>query len=251
MQKKLAYVVPCYNEEKRLRFQDFGPLLQKDIAICMVNDGSTDGTKRLLEDFSSRHPGIQIIHLPQNSGKAEAVRQGLLQITAGAYSHVGYFDADMATPATELISLWESAQNCTSQVILGSRVEMLGTSINRKPHRHYLGRFFATLASLSLGIKVYDTQCGAKIFANTHNLHTLLSRPFHSRWAFDIELLARLLYPPEKTCPPLTRDDMIEVPLREWRDVSGTKLYPLAMVRTGSELWQIFRDIVKARKEKI
>ena len=248
MRKKLAYVVPCYNEEKRLRFQDFGPLLQRNIAICLVNDGSTDGTERLLEDFSSRHPGIQTVHLPKNSGKAEAVRQGLLRITAEDYSHVGYFDADMATPATELISLWESARNSTSQVVLGSRVEMLGTSINRKPYRHYLGRCFATLASLSLGVKVYDTQCGAKIFTNTPSLQTLLSRPFRSRWAFDIELLARLLYPPEKTYPPLTGNDMIEVPLREWRDVSGTKLYPLAMVRTGSELWYIFREISKARK---
>ena len=78
---------------------------------------------------------------------------------------VGYFDADLATPVAELERLLAViGKDPQLEAVLASRVALLGHSIQRKPTRHYLGRLYATAASLALGVAVYDTQCGAKLF---------------------------------------------------------------------------------------
>ncbi len=90
--------------------------------------------------------------------------------------------------------------------------------------RHYLGRLFATAASAALQMKVYDTQCGAKVFADTLALRAALANPFRSVWAFDVELLARLRLGAPPTAPGLGTERFLEIPLRTWRDVGASKL---------------------------
>ena len=119
--------------------------------------------------------------------------------------------------------------------LIASRVRLLGRAIERRPHRHYLGRLFATTASVALGIPIYDTQCGAKFFRRTDALVAALATPFESSWIFDVELLDRLLHG-APTAALLSLDDLEEVPLREWRDVAGSKLRFLEMLRAGVQL---------------
>ncbi len=233
-------VVPCYNEAQRLSQDEFRVLLEaEDISLLFVDDGSTDNTLEVLEAFAEESEKISVLGLSPNRGKAEAVRRGLVAALEGNVDHVGFIDADMATPVEEVIRLAQRAGGEAADVIIGSRISYLGTDIDRSMKRHLLGRVFATAASLALDAKVYDTQCGAKFFRNSDVVRGALAEPFHSRWAFDVELLGRLL------------DDgahILEVPLRRWVDVPGSKIGFKSMLKAGLDLAQIRTHLAKRRK---
>lgn len=230
-------VVPCFNEERRLDERAFTDLADTGrVRLLFVDDGSTDATAAVLARMTA-HDGIEVFTLDANAGKAEAVRRGLLVAVRGGAGVVGYYDADLATPPAELLGLVATLEGRPELTgVLGSRVARLGSSIERHALRHYLGRSYATLASWALGFTVYDTQCGAKVFRVGETFAAALAEPFRSSWAFDVELLDRLVRG-FGGAAPLPPTAFVEVPLGSWRDVSGSKL------RLGSAL-RALRDLV-------
>lgn len=234
-------VVPCFNEQHRLdvtiprRFAS-----RPGLRLLFVNDGSIDATATVLADLAAESVGetVEVLHLPTNVGKGEAVRRGMqLAIRSGCRT-VGYFDADLSTPPEEILRLIATLDDRPDvDVALGSRIARLGSTIERTLHRHLLGRVFATAASVALGCQVYDTQCGAKAFRVTPALVAALSRPFRSAWAFDVELLSRLL-DGGPSAPSVSVHAMVEVPLHEWTEMEGSRLRPLAMAAALADvLW--------------
>jgi glycosyltransferase involved in cell wall biosynthesis len=237
MSQAVALIVPCYNEAARLDRAAFLALAsaRPGLRLLFVDDGSTDATGEVLESLRAAHPRVSTLRLAANSGKAEAVRQGLVKALADGASTVGYCDADLSTPAGELVRLVDVMTSSTAQVVLASRVRLLGARIERLTHRHYLGRIFATVASLALRLPVYDTQCGAKLFRSSPVLAAAVAAPFRTRWIFDVELIARLRRGTrEHAGVPV--EGFLEVPLQAWRDVAGSKLRPASIVRAGFQL---------------
>jgi glycosyltransferase involved in cell wall biosynthesis len=236
-----VWVVPCHDEEHRLDRDAFVALIDSrpDIDVLFVDDGSTDGTRDVIDALARARPGrIHALSLSPNRGKAEAVRRGLLHALSADARFVGYLDADLATPLGEMGRLSDILRASGADVVLGSRVALLGRRIERTPTRHYLGRIFASVASVILGLRVYDTQCGAKVFRSSTALQTALAEPFASRWAFDVELLGRLLAAHRQAVPPRTAD-IIEEPLLEWREVDGSKLNLLGFCRAPLDMGKI------------
>ena len=123
------------------------------------------------------------------------------------------------------------------ELVLGSRVMVMGRDIRRRPSRHYLGRVFATAASHALDLPVYDTQCGAKMLRVNAATASLFDEPFRSRWVFDVELIARYLRLPAAPGEPSRHDRIYELVLPAWHDRPGSKLrwfdFPRAMVDLG------------------
>jgi dolichyl-phosphate beta-glucosyltransferase len=144
-------VIPCYNEARRLKIHTFKewPCEAQPQQFLFVNDGSTDGTLQVLECLRNYDPQrLAICNLPENVGKAESVRQGLLHAFDADSEYVGYWDADPATPLEMLPAFCHLLDSRLDlEMVFGARVRLLGRSIERNPLRHYLGWVFATAAS--------------------------------------------------------------------------------------------------------
>jgi len=230
-------VIPCYNEAERLPGQELVRFVCENpwATVSLVNDGSTDHTLELLRGLAQRVPERIFVHdLDRNVGKAEAVRRGVLETLHQPFEFVAYLDADFSTLPETLGSMfrWVQPQH---RFILGSRVLRAGAIIERSARRHYLGRIFATAASLALNLRFYDTQCGAKILGR-ELVEPLFSEPFSSRWLFDLELLMRL----RRLCGEQAFQSMvIEVPLDRWVDAGNSRIRLVDLLRVPYELLRI------------
>jgi dolichyl-phosphate beta-glucosyltransferase len=236
-------VVPCYNEELRLPAERFVAAARSDpsLSFVLVDDGSRDGTRALLESLSKQSPQLELLALQPNGGKAEAVRRGMLRAFERAPAFAGYLDADLATPFSELEPMRRLLESRSQlNVVLGSRVGLLGRDVQRSLHRHYLGRVFATIASAMLGVGVYDTQCGAKLFRNIEPIRQAFVEPFQTRWTFDVELIARLQALAHQGAMPPLQQSGAEYPVTEWRDVAGSKLGARAIAGAGVDLMKLW-----------
>lgn len=244
-------VVPCFNEGARLdaaRFTEFLAGFER-INFLFVNDGSRDNTLAVLETLrSGREDRIHILDKKQNAGKAEAVRAGILRaIEQGGVTYVGYWDADLSTPL-EVIPDFLALLNASDRLrmVFGSRVRLLGHDVARRATRHYLGRVFASFASMTLRLPIYDTQCGAKLFRVTPELGFVLREPFLSRWVFDVEILARYIAL-NKGSVSYLRDSIYEFPLPRWHDVAGSKVRPGDFFKGAIDLFRIYRAYLVKR----
>lgn len=212
------------------------------VHFTFVNDGSTDGTLALLERFRLEFPEqIDVLDKKVNGGKGEAVRDGVLHALQLSPDVVGFWDADLATPLNAIANLMQPLRvNPKIQMVFGSRVQLMGRDIDRKPSRHYLGRVFATTVSVLLQLPIYDTQCGAKLFRANEETTGLFRQPFSSRWVFDVEILARFITARGRDMESI-RHSIYEFPLYAWRDVGGSKVRPKDFVRAFADVLKIYR----------
>lgn len=222
--KKIAITIPCYNEAARLNICRFEEALAENLnlQLIFVNDGSLDHTREVLNKIKTNR--CHILHHQKNQGKGESVRTGLNFSLKLPVDYVGYWDADLSTDLGEIIpiSTYLDAHPMVLAV-LGSRIMFLGKHIERSLLRHYLGRVFATVASLVLKLPVYDTQCGAKLFRNGPWLESTIASPFASRWVFDCEIIARIIVEANKTRTN-AQDLVHEYPLEIWKHVGDSKV---------------------------
>ncbi|PKN10147.1 MAG: hypothetical protein CVU70_03450 [Deltaproteobacteria bacterium HGW-Deltaproteobacteria-5] len=139
--QRTQIVVPCYNESKRIKVEAFLGALEKDpnLSFLFVNDGSTDDTLNVLQSLKEKNPRqIEILNLEKNSGKAEAVRRGMLKSLESSFDNIGYWDADLATPVNAIEVFCRLLDSRDAEIVMGSRVRLLGRNIQRKAARHLL-----------------------------------------------------------------------------------------------------------------
>jgi dolichyl-phosphate beta-glucosyltransferase len=250
MNTTCAVVVPCYNEARRLNVNAFRDFIRKSpqVTFVMVNDGSTDATADVLRSLQvGLEDRVDVVALQRNSGKAEAVRIGLLHaLDRHSVDAVGFWDADLATPLPAIYDLLAILDRFPAiEWVFGARVNLLGRHIERHTSRHYLGRVFATVVSTLLRLTIYDTQCGAKLFRPSAELRRILDQPFGSRWVFDVEMIARLVqFHPDRS---LVRSMIYEFPLYEWRDIAGSKVRPKDFVRAVLDVFAIWRKYLRLK----
>ena len=243
MPSTCTIVIPCYNEAERLDPGAFSQFAARhDIDFLFVDDGSTDSTRQTLDGLRESRPDrITVVSLERNVGKAEAVRRGLLAACESSPSYVGFWDADLATPLDDILAFKDLLDRRSDiDMVFGSRVNLLGRNVHRRLARHYMGRVFATAAATVLGVGIYDTQCGAKLFRASPWFIDRLREPFIGGWIFDVEIIAREVRARRASgMPPVSRI-IYEYPLMEWRDIAGSKIKPIDWIKVGISLGRIY-----------
>lgn len=226
---ELSIIVPCRNEEQRLpatlqRLRSYRTT-RPSTELILVDDGSTDGTRLLMESELRRNASVKVVVLPSNRGKGRAVAAGVAVSTG---RRVLISDADLSTPMEELAAL-ERALAPGLDVAIGVRTAG-GARASQPLHRRVMGSGFRFLTQTLLLPGIEDSQCGFKLFQGD-----LARRVFATLvidgFAFDVEVLRRARQSGAR---------IAQVPVR-WQDAPGSTVSP------ARHSLEMLRDVLRLR----
>ncbi len=249
----VVLVVPCYNEAARLdaaAFRDCAAAARR-VAFCFVNDGSRDGTLEVLRSLCRQLPGAgrrpRLAAQPRQGrgGPAGAARGP--RLGRGGRRLLGRRPRDAALRAAAVLR-GARASSPEVEVVIGSRVRLLGRRIERSAVRHYLGRVFATGASLTLGLPVYDTQCGAKLLrATPHRARAVRDALPH---ALGLRRRAARALRPSRAAATRRRSSGASTSCRSgsWTDVPARRSGPGTSCARGSSWSRIWNGLPLSRR---
>ncbi|MBW7996229.1 MAG: glycosyltransferase family 2 protein [Candidatus Glassbacteria bacterium] len=186
----LSLVIPSYNEEPRIGetlqgIIDYCRERSYEVEILVVDDGSTDDTKRVAESYGGRRVPLEVISYEPNRGKGYAVKTGML---AARGEYVLFADADMSTPI-EMLERFEPLMQAGEDVIIGTRKVAQATVVRHQPfYRENMGKVFTWLSNVILGLNVSDFTCGFKCFSR-RAVEQVFGRQTIWGWGYDTEII--------------------------------------------------------------
>lgn len=211
----LSVVIPCFNEEQRLprtieHIEQYLDARHTPYELILVDDGSTDGTRQVMNAAAEQHPRVRIEVLPQNRGKGRALATG---VQAATGDEILVTDADLSTPIEEFDKLQAAVDKgagiaIASRALRGSRVE-----VSQPIYRVLMGKGFNLIVQAVLLPGIWDTQCGFKLFRGDV-AHRVFSRLITDGFGYDPEVLYRARKEGVK---------IAEVPV-VWRNSAPTKV---------------------------
>ncbi len=236
----LSVIIPSYNEVANIKrnvldeVYDYLKNQSYDFEIILSDDGSTDGTTKLLEEFAKKYLEVKLL-VNQHAGKAPTVKAGMLAAN-GEWQL--FTDFDQSTPISEIEKLLTFGN--THQVVIGSR-ELPGASRDKEPiHRHLMGKAFNFIVQILAVPGILDTQCGFKLFSAEAS-EKLFSKLYvygiskKRKDAFTGACDVELLYLAKKF-----NFKIKEVPII-WKHYHSARVNPI------KDSWRMFKDIIKIR----
>lgn len=240
MNQTHAIIIPCYNESKRLAQSKFMSFAQSNpnYVLCFVNDGSKDNTLEIISDMAAQFENILAVDMPQNGGKANAVRFGMLYAANNLsdVEYVGFLDADLATSLEEMKKMGTFIdRNDYFSLVAGSRIVRLGVDIQRFGFRKIASKVIQQFIGLILQLNFQDTQCGAKMFRKDI-IDLVFAQEFKTDWLFDVEVFLRIRKAFGKV---YAQNHIYEYPLQRWVNAEGSKVSMKEIIRTPIMLMKI------------
>lgn len=212
---KLSIVIPAHNEEHRLPpmleayAEYFAKKYGNEVELIVVPNFCSDRTAEVARGIGLRYPQVKVLEEPKRVGKGGAVMLGAKSAEGDL---IGFVDADGATPPEAFDELVQkiSLNGC----IIASRWMKESEVSPKQPlSRRVASRCFNGMVRLLFGLKLTDTQCGAKLFRREVILPVLHNLGV-TNWAFDVDMLFQ------------TRRSgatIREIPT-VWHDVAGSKI---------------------------
>jgi glycosyltransferase involved in cell wall biosynthesis len=190
--KKLSIIMPCYNEKQTIK-KIIAEVIEVNLGstkkeIVIIDDGSKDGTRDILQQLSKVHPEIKLIFQEVNQGKGAALKRGIIESTGDV---VVIQDADLEYDPQEYVRLLYPIERGHADVVYGSRF------IGGEPHRiiyyrnQVANKFLTMLSNLFTGLNLTDMETCYKMFRGdlARDLATQLKA---KRFGFEPEITARV-----------------------------------------------------------
>jgi len=183
----LGVIIPVYNEATTIE-----EIIRRVVAvgladeIVIVDDGSTDGTRKLLQEISSKYPQVKILLHDQNQGKGAAVRTGIKNSTMDL---VIIQDADLEYDPRDYPAILRPIEEGMADVVYGSR--FLGGPRRTTMFWHLVANKMLTLMTNVLYNSILsDMETGYKLFRR----EIIADIPLKAkRFDFEPEITAKLL----------------------------------------------------------
>lgn len=228
----LSLIIPAYNEESRIsgsldKALEYFSRQDYSWEIIVVDDGSTDQTARIIENYNAKNPNITLIK-QGNIGKGSAVRNGML---AAHGQYRVFTDADFSTPIYELEKILPILSAGTD-ICIGSRsIDRSMVKEHQPFYREWMGKTFNKFVQLLVFKGIVDTQCGFKGFTASA-AERIFSQAKINGFSFDVEVLF---------LAKLGKMTIKEVPI-EWYNDERSKVNPI------SDSTRMFLELIKIRR---
>ena len=163
--KEYSIVIPAYNEGDKItstltQVASFMNNFSSEYEIIVVDDGSTDSTAAIVDEYLKTTPNITLVR-NLHKGKGVALYAGVMK-AIGEYIYL--CDADLSTPVSELKKMAVWAKENDFDIVIGSREGIGAQRVDEPFYRHLMGRGFNFLVQLLALPGIKDSQCGYKLF---------------------------------------------------------------------------------------
>ena len=242
----MSLVIPVYNAagfiaENMRSAAMFLRLLEGPNELIVVDDASTDGSSKILQEMAPNQAGVSftLLRNDRNRGKGYSVRRGM-RVARGR--HLIFNDADFTYPVEE-VGIFSHYLDDGHDVVIGSRMHpdskyVISPKFIRYLYtRHVMSRIFNFMVNVTLGLGIRDTQAGIKGFEREAGLK-IFERHSLNRFSFDLELLfiarkmglkiaevpVHFFYKKEPTTIRFSKDSLImlyDIARIRWRSLMG------------------------------
>jgi len=157
--KGISAFFPAYNDGGTIASMVLSAILvlqslSDDYEVIVVNDGSSDYTKEILDELERRYEAVRIVHHRKNKGYGGALRTGF---DTASKDFIFYTDGDAQYDVRDLPALWEQMTDAVDMV--------QGYKISRSDplHRIIIGRIYHWMTKLAFGLRLRDVDCDFRL----------------------------------------------------------------------------------------
>jgi dolichol-phosphate mannosyltransferase len=215
MKDRVAMIMPVYNEadtiENTIR-ELYNKIANKmdNVDIWVFEDGSTDGTKEVLEKLQSEYPSLHAKMTKAKKGYPRAMQEAFLSINPIEYEYVVAIDSDGQYEPDDFFKLWQIMQSDSPDIVMGRRITR-----REPPYRRLLSRGLQLLERIMFPVKCKDVTSVMRLM-KVDLAHEVAKEVKYSPYNFWLEFTARM---------SLNGYRIVEIPIAYRERLGGSKVY--------------------------